>query len=108
VRARARAGSPSPMDEESARIRSCPGFSRSRCAHRGRGLRAPARAGQTRHHLASDQATGVAASDTFEWNERKLHGIAWAQIEGGLIRRFREYQYASELEWDAFIGGFPR
>ena len=32
----------------------------------------------------------------------------WAQIDGGLIRRWREYQYASELEWDAFIGGLPR
>ena len=63
----------------------------------------------TWHHLASDQATGVAAGEyTFEWNGRKLHGVAWAQIDGGLIRRWREYQYASELEWDAFIGRLPR
>ena len=59
----------------------------------------------TWHHLANEPASGVSAGEyTFEWSGRKLHGIAWAQIENGLIRRWREYQYASELDWEAFVG----
>jgi ketosteroid isomerase-like protein len=64
----------------------------------------------TWHHLVFDPATGVGAGEyTFEWNGRNLHGIAWAQIEKGFIRRFREYQYPSELSWDDFVGpsAFP-
>ena len=67
-----------------------------------------ARAGpmsMTWHHLAFDPSSGVGAGEyTFEWNGRKLHGIAWAQIENGLIHRWREYQYPSELDWEAFTG----
>jgi uncharacterized protein (TIGR02246 family) len=58
----------------------------------------------TWHHLAEDSARGVAAGEyTFEWNGRKLHGIAFAQLEGDRIRRWREYQYPSTLDWEAFV-----
>jgi hypothetical protein len=59
----------------------------------------------TWHHLAFDPAAGIGAGEyTFEWKGRKLHGIAWAQVEDGVIRRWREYQYPSELSWDIFVG----
>jgi ketosteroid isomerase-like protein len=59
----------------------------------------------TWHELVFDPSSGVGAGEyTFTWNGRTLHGISWAQIEGGLIRRWREYQYPSELDWEAFIG----
>jgi ketosteroid isomerase-like protein len=64
----------------------------------------------TWHHLVFDPVSGVGAGEyTFEWNGRKLHGIAWAQVEDGVIRRVREYQYPSELSFGAFGGesAFP-
>jgi ketosteroid isomerase-like protein len=62
----------------------------------------------TWHRLVVDPATGIGAGEyTFRWNGRILHGIAWAQFENGLIRRWREYQYSSELDWDDFIGRDP-
>ncbi len=71
-----------------------------------------ARAGpmsMTWHHLAFDPSSGIGAGEyTFEWNGRKLHGIVWAQIEAGLIRRWREYQYPSDLGWEAFVGKTSR
>jgi len=51
----------------------------------------------TWHHLAFDPASGAGAGEyTFEWNGRKLHGIAWTQVGTGVILRFREYQYSSD------------
>jgi ketosteroid isomerase-like protein len=65
----------------------------------------------TWRHVVFDRVSGIGAGEyTFEWNGRKLHGIAWAQVEDGMIRRWREYQYASELSFQAFAGasGFSR
>ena len=65
----------------------------------------------TWHHLVFDPAVGIGAGEcTFEWNGRKFHGIAWTQVEDGVIRRWREYQYPSELSREEFVGAsaFPR
>lgn len=63
----------------------------------------------TWHHLVFEPSSRIGAGEyTFEWNARKLHGIAWAQIEAGLIRKWREYQYPSDLGWEAFIGKTSR
>jgi uncharacterized protein (TIGR02246 family) len=64
----------------------------------------------TWQHVVFDPARGIGAGEyTFDWNGRKLHGIAWAQVENGVIRRWREYQYPSELSHEAFVGAsaFP-
>ena len=64
----------------------------------------------TWNHLAFDPATGIGAGEySFEWDGRKLHGIAWVQVVDGVIRRWREYRYPSELSFRAFVGAsaFP-
>ena len=56
----------------------------------------------TWHHLAfnEEEQTGF-GEYTFEMHSR-YHGIVVVQIEMGLIKRWREYQYRTELDWDAF------
>ena len=59
----------------------------------------------TWHHLLFNEAkqTGV-GEYTFAYKGRKAHGLVIVQIAEGKIRRWREYQYRSELTWEEFIG----
>jgi ketosteroid isomerase-like protein len=58
----------------------------------------------TWHRLGLDPSSGIGAGEyTFEWQGKKLHGIAWVQIRNGLIQKWREYQYSSDLDWEEFV-----
>jgi hypothetical protein len=41
---------------------------------------------------------------TFGYKGRKTHGIVIVQIAEGKIRRWREYQYRTEIDWRDFVG----
>lgn len=58
----------------------------------------------TWHHLAfnNEEQTGF-GEYTFEMHGR-YHGIVVVQVEAGLIKHWREYQYQTELDWETFIG----
>lgn len=54
------------------------------------------------HHLLVDGDTGVG-----EYTYRghgQYHGIVIVQLRDGRVSRWREYQQASELDFDAFVG----
>jgi hypothetical protein len=56
----------------------------------------------TWHHLAFNQEEQVGFGEyTFQLNNR-YHGIVIVKLESGLIKQWREYQYRSELDWEAF------
>ena len=61
----------------------------------------------TWHHLAFNGEEQIGFGEySFQMN-RKYHGIAVVKIENGLIARWREYQYQSDLGWEAFTGHNP-
>ncbi len=56
------------------------------------------------HHLAFDEASQVGFGEyTFQMHQR-YHGIVTVKITGGLISFWREYQYQSDQDWEAFTG----
>lgn len=58
----------------------------------------------TWHHLAFDEEEQIGFAEyTFEGNNR-YHGIVIVMIRAGKISNWREYQYKSTLEWEAFLG----
>jgi hypothetical protein len=61
----------------------------------------------TWHHLAFNQEEQVGFGEyTFQMHGR-YHGIVVVKIEAGLIERWREYQYRSELNWEEFTSPNP-
>lgn len=61
----------------------------------------------TWHHLAFNEDEQVGFGEyTFEMHGR-YHGIVVVQIASGLIKHWREYQYRTELDWQAFTGHIP-
>lgn len=54
------------------------------------------------HHLVVDGNNG-AGEYTFRGN-RQYHGIVIVQLRDGRISRWREYQVASTLDWETFVG----
>lgn len=56
----------------------------------------------TWHHLAVDGEIGF-GEYTFRGG-RQYHGIVVVRIRDGLIDRWREYQYVSDQDWEAFVG----
>jgi hypothetical protein len=59
------------------------------------------------HHLAFNEEEQIGFGEyTFQMNNR-YHGIVIVKIEGGLIKRWREYQYRSELNWEQFVSQNP-
>jgi hypothetical protein len=61
----------------------------------------------TWHHLAFNMETQVGFGEyTFQMHG-KYHGMVVVKIENGLIARWREYQYQSDLGWEAFTGYNP-
>ncbi len=58
----------------------------------------------TWHHLAFDENSQVGFGEyTFQMSQR-YHGIVIVQIKAGLISKWREYQYKSDLAWQDFAG----
>ena len=61
----------------------------------------------TWHHLAFNESEQVGFGEyTFEMH-RRYHGIVVVKVESGLINRWREYQYKTELNWEEFAGQNP-
>lgn len=59
----------------------------------------------TWHHLLFDESEQIGAGEyTFSYKGRETHGIVIVQIAESKIRRWREYQYRSELNWEDFVG----
>ena len=59
----------------------------------------------TWHHLLFDEEKQIGVGEyTFAWNARILHGIVILQLAGGRIKRWREYQYPSSVDWENFVG----
>lgn len=61
----------------------------------------------TWHHMAfnEEEQTGF-GEYTFEMHGR-YHGIVVVKIESGLIQYWREYQYRTDLNWEAFTSHSP-
>lgn len=56
----------------------------------------------TWHHLAFNEKEQTGFGEyTFQMHGR-YHGIVIVKLESGLIKHWREYQYRSELDWEAF------
>ena len=59
----------------------------------------------TWHHLVFDEEEQKGMAEyTFKYKGRATHGIVIVQVANGKIRRWREYQYRSDMEWIDFIG----
>ncbi|MGH3476564.1 MAG: nuclear transport factor 2 family protein [Nocardioidaceae bacterium] len=56
------------------------------------------------HHLIFDPPTGIGMGEYTYRGRRQYHGVAIVQCAGGRIRRWREYEYADELDWPSFVG----
>lgn len=56
----------------------------------------------TWHHLSVDGDIGF-GEYTFRGG-RQYHGIVAVHLHDGMIDRWREYQVASDLSWEAFAG----
>ena len=54
-------------------------------------------------HLIFDPETGI-GEYTYR-GQRQYHGVAIVQCADGRIRRWREYEYQSDLDWADFVGG---
>jgi hypothetical protein len=66
---------------------------------------APPRSDRMRWHaVAFDSVQQVGFGEYTYRGQQHYHGIVVVQIEGGLIRSWREYQYGSPLSWEAFVG----
>jgi hypothetical protein len=66
---------------------------------------APARADRMRWHaVAFDSTQQVGFGEYTYRGQRNYHGVVVIQLEGGLIRSWREYQYGSPLTWEEFVG----
>lgn len=61
----------------------------------------------TWHHLAFNEEEQVGFGEyTFQMHGR-YHGIVVVKVEAGLVSRWREYQYWSELTWEEFTSHNP-
>ncbi|GAA1890022.1 nuclear transport factor 2 family protein [Asanoa iriomotensis] len=58
----------------------------------------------TLHHLAFNAERQAGFVEYTFRGRRQYHGIAYVAVRDGRIRRWREYQYADELDWPTFAG----
>ena len=56
------------------------------------------------HAIAFDSVRQVGFGEYTYRGTRNYHGIAVVQLDAGLIRSWREYQYGSDLPWEEFVG----
>ena len=59
----------------------------------------------TWHHLVFDPEQQIGAAEYTYRGTRTFHGITLVRLEDDLIADWREYQYPSGLEWEAFSAG---
>ena len=56
------------------------------------------------HHLVFDETSQIGAGEyTFTYDVR-THGVVMLRIVGGRIANWREYEQASPLSWEEFVG----
>lgn len=56
------------------------------------------------HHVVFDERQQIGAGEYTFRGRNRYHGLVIVQVEDGRIARWREYQYPSDLDWDAFVG----
>ncbi len=56
------------------------------------------------HHIVFDADSQVGVGEYTFQGKSRYHGVVIVQLEEGLIARWREYQYTSELDWEVFVG----
>jgi SnoaL-like domain len=56
------------------------------------------------HHVVFDAGEQVGAAEYTFQGSRRYHGLVIVKVEDGKVARWREYQYASDLDWEAFVG----
>jgi hypothetical protein len=65
---------------------------------------APSPMSMTWHHLLFDEHRQRGAGEYTFRGQRQYHGLVLVEMRGGLVRRWREYQYVSDMPWDEFVG----
>ena len=56
------------------------------------------------HHLAFNEQEQIGYGEyTFQMNQR-YHGVVTVLVQNGKIAKWREYQYKSDTDWEAFTG----
>ncbi len=61
----------------------------------------------TWHHLAFNEKEQIGFGEYSFQMHGKYHGIVIVKLEDGLVKSWREYQYKTELGWDAFTSLNP-
>jgi len=56
------------------------------------------------HHLVFDEASQIGAGEYTFTYETRTHGTTMVRIVGGRIANWREYEQASPLDWEEFVG----
>jgi SnoaL-like domain len=56
------------------------------------------------HDVAFDSTRQVGFGEYTYRSRQNYHGIVVVQLDRGLIRSWREYQYRSPLHWEEFVG----
>jgi hypothetical protein len=57
------------------------------------------------HHVVFDPELQIGVAEYTYRGEGTYHGIALVRLEGDRIADWREYQYPSDLDWEAFSAG---
>jgi hypothetical protein len=57
------------------------------------------------HHAVFDPEQQIGAAEYTYRGTRTYHGITLVRLENDRIADWREYQYPSELDWEAFSSG---
>ncbi len=57
------------------------------------------------HHVLFDETNQVGVAEYSYRGTRLYHGVVMIRLEGERITHWREYQHASELDWEAFFKG---
>jgi SnoaL-like protein len=57
------------------------------------------------HHIVFDSEQQLGAAEYTYRGARTYHGITLVRLESDRIADWREYQYPSDLDWEAFSAG---
>jgi hypothetical protein len=57
------------------------------------------------HHIVFDPEQQIGAAEYTYRGTRTYHGITLVRLESDRIADWREYQYPSDLDWEAFSAG---